>query len=200
MKDRQRVAALILAAGYSSRMGVLKPLVRIGGLTLVEMAVSLFLRAGVQDIRVIVGHRAQEILPTVDRLGAGRTYNPFYSEGMFCSVLAGVSDLGPDVEAFFVLPVDIPLVKPETVARLYMAYQSSRAGIVYPRFKGSRGHPPLISKGYVAPDLPRDLPGGLKALLRRYEKDSLDIDVEDEAILMDCDTQEDYLRLCAYIL
>jgi len=198
MMCRQSVAAVILAAGHSSRMGVFKPLLRIGGSTLLELAVRRFLGAGFEDIKVVMGHRTQEIIPVVDRLGVGQIYNPFYDEGMFSSVLAGVDALGPDTEAFFILPVDIPLVKPETLAELYLAYQTSHAGVVHPRFQGSRGHPPLISKSYVAPDLPRDLPGGLKALLRQYEKDALDIDVEDEAILMDCDTHEDYLRLCAY--
>jgi molybdenum cofactor cytidylyltransferase len=200
VKAVRRVVALILAAGYSSRMGALKPLLRIGGFHLVEAAVSRFMRAGFQDVRVVVGHRAQEIIPAVDRLGVEHIYNPFYSKGMFSSVLAGVGSLGIDVEAFFVLPVDIPLVKSETIAQLYSAYQNCPAVIVYPRFQGYRGHPPLISMGTMTKDLRGDFPGGLRALLRKYEEDALDVDVEDEAVLMDCDTQEDYSKLWDYYL
>ncbi len=205
---RKRIAALVLAAGASSRMGSLKPLLRIGGSRLVELAVIGFLRAGFPDVRVVVGYKAREIAPILDRLGVRHIFNPSHEEGMFSSVLAGVRSLDTDTEAFFVLPADVPLVRPETIAELHRAYRESAAGtadasiasprIVYPRFRGRRGHPPLIPTNYVAEDLPANFPGGLRALLRAREQDALDVDVEDEAVLMDCDTQEDFLMLRDY--
>lgn len=196
MRDLPKAAALILAAGRSSRMGGLKPLLILGSSMLLELAVAQFFKAGIEDVRVVLGHRAGEIIPVVERLGVKWILNAQYSEGMFSSVLAGVQDLDADVEAFFILPVDIPLVKPETIARLLSAYRNRRAKVVYPRFEGSRGHPPLIDASCLQEgDLSPDYPGGLRALLRRYESDALDVDVEDKAILMDCDTPEDYREL-----
>ena len=116
---------------------------------------------------------------------------------MFSSILAGLRSLEPDIDAFFLLPVDIPLVKPGTINALAMAYLGSGAGIVYPRFEGLRGHPPLVSRGLIA-DIPADCEGGLRAFLGRYEEQALDVDVTDQSILMDCDTHLDYLKLQAY--
>ena len=69
--------------------------------------------------------------------------------------------------------------------------------IIYPRFQGRRGHPPLISTACVA-GLPPDCDGGLRAFLGRYGAAALDLEVMDEAVILDCDTPEDYRRLQAY--
>jgi CTP:molybdopterin cytidylyltransferase MocA len=82
---------------------------------------------------------------------------------------------------------------------LLRTYHSSGALIIYPRFAGRRGHPPLISTTLVC-NLPPDCDGGLRAFLGRYGAAALDLEVMDEAVLLDCDTPEDYRRLQAYAL
>ncbi len=148
MKKPCRIAALVLAAGYSSRMGILKPLAFLGTHTLIEEAVTRFLRAGIDDVRVVVGHRADEIKPVVDRLGVRWIFNADYDRGMFSSVLAGVKSLEADVDGFFLLPGDIALVNPETIRALFDACDPDDPKIIYPRFDGRRGHPPLIPAAY----------------------------------------------------
>ncbi len=197
MRKEGCVAALILAAGYSSRLGALKPLQPLGSSTFLEEAVLRFRGAGVDDIRVVTGHRAEELAPLVSRLGVRAVFNPDYGQGMFASVRAGVRSLESGTPAFFLLPVDIPLVKPHTLMALREARNQSGALIVYPCFQGQRGHPPLISSGCVV-NLPRECPGGLRAFLSRLGAAALDLEVADEAILWDCDTPEDYHRLQAY--
>ena len=189
--------ALILAAGYSSRMGDFKPLLPLGRSTVLQEVVERFRRAGIEDVRVIAGHRADETGPVIERLGARKIFNADYDRGMFSSVLAGVKSFGPEIEAFFVLPVDIPLVKPATIAALAATYRSSGARIVYPRFEGLRGHPPIIS-AELAAGLPDDCEGGLAAFLGRYEDEAVDLDVIDQSISMNCNTRQDYLKLRAY--
>jgi CTP:molybdopterin cytidylyltransferase MocA len=191
------IAALILAAGYSSRLGAWKPLQPLGPSTLVGEGILGFRAAGVDDIRVITGHRAEELSPVLKKLGVREIFNPDYDQGMFASVRAGVSSLEPGITAFFLLPVDIPLVKPLTIKTLLQVYHRSGALIIYPRFKGRRGHPPLISTALVR-NLPPDCDGGLRAFLGRYSAAALDLEVIDEAVLLDCDTPEDYRRLQAY--
>lgn len=195
-EKREKIAALVLAAGYSSRMGAFKPLLPLGRSTVVQEAVERFRRAGIEDVRVTLGHRADEIGPVIDRLGARKIFNPDYDKGMYSSILAGVKSLEPDIEAVFVLPVDIPLVKPATIAALAATWRGSGAKIVYPRFEGLRGHPPIISK-QLADDLPEDCEGGLAAFLGRYEDQAKDLDVIDQSILMNCNTRLDYLKLKA---
>ena len=197
MKKPCRIAALVLAAGYSSRMGIFKPLASLGTHTLIEEAVTRFLRAGIDDVRVVVGHRADELKPVVDRLGVRWIFNADYDRGMFSSVLAGVKSLEADVDGFFLLPGDIALVNPETIRVLLNACDPDDPKIIYPCFDGRRGHPPLIPAAYLRQDLSSDYPGGLRAFLGSYEHSAMDMDVTDENVLLDCDTPMDYLALVA---
>jgi molybdenum cofactor cytidylyltransferase len=192
MTDTMRIVALVLAAGYSSRMGIFKPLAPLGESTPLEQAVARFHRAGVDDVRVVVGHRADDLAPVVERLGARCIFNEDYDRGMFSSVRSGLLSLESDVDAFFLLPADIPLIRLTTIRELLEAFDPSHPGIIYPSFEGERGHPPLISTALLPHDLPEDFPGGLRALLERLEESARDVEVTDQAILMDCDTPSDY--------
>jgi len=197
MSPGGNIAALILAAGYSSRLGAWKPLLPLGPSTFLEEAVRRFRAAGIEDIRVVTGHRAGELAPVLENLGVRGVFNPDYDQGMCASVRAGVRNLEPLIAAFFLLPVDIPLVKPRTIKDLLDTYRRGEARIIYPRFQGSQGHPPLISSACVA-DLPRVWEGGLRAFLSRYDHEAQDLEVMDEAVLLDCNTPEDYRRLLDY--
>ncbi len=146
-------------------------------------------------MRVVVGQRADEITPVLDRLGVRWVFNADYQLGMFSSVLAGVRSFGADIDCFFVLPGDIALVNPETIQALLNAYNRDDPKIIYPRYDGRRGHPPLIPAAYLRQHLPSDYTGGLRALLGRYEHNAMDMDVMDENILLDCDTPSDYQAL-----
>jgi CTP:molybdopterin cytidylyltransferase MocA len=195
MRKLPRIVTLVLAAGYSSRMGCFKPLAPLGTSTLIEECVTRFLRAGIVDVRVVVGHRADELTPLLDRLGVRWIFNADYDQGMFSSILAGVRSFEADVDCFFLHPGDIALVNPDTIRALLNACNPDDPKIVYPRFNGQRGHPPLIPSAYLKEDLSPDYPGGLQALVGRYEHSAMDIEVMDENILLDCDTPSDYLAL-----
>jgi molybdenum cofactor cytidylyltransferase len=190
------VVAIILAAGFSERMGEFKPLLPLGGRTTVERCVALFREAGIDDVRVVTGCRSSELEPLLEALGVCIVVNPGYREGMFSSVVAGVEYLGPEVDAFFLLPVDVPLVRPATIRRLLKFFlQEQGADVIYPRFRGMRGHPPLIAARHVRQIAAWQGGGGLKAALGQWEPKALDVDVADGNILLDMDTPEDYLSL-----
>jgi len=189
-----RVGAVIPAAGYSSRMGALKPLLPFGSSTAVEIAADLFLRSGIRDVIVVVGYRAGEIVPVLDARGIRWVLNRRYGAGMFSSVLAGVRCLGPDICAFFVLPVDLPGVRSETVGVLLDVYRRNPHSVIRPRFGNRGGHPPLVPVCCVPRDIPADLPGGLRTLLHRYRGSAIDVEVPDEGVIGNCNTPEDYRR------
>ncbi len=195
MKKEPKIAALILAAGSSARMGTMKALLPLGQSTLVEQTVQGFLAAGIGDVRVVVGHKAEEIIPVLVRSGVEWVLNSNYERGMLSSILAGMQGFDEAVEAFFVLPADIPLVKPETIRLLIEEFQKNRSMVVYPRMQGHRGHPPLISLACMDEKPAWDYPGGLRAFLGRFEEHAVEVDVIDEGILMDCDTPLDYQRI-----
>lgn len=197
-QGKDSLAAIIVAAGYSFRMKRFKPLLSLGGSTVLEQAVHSFLDRGIRDIRVVVGHRANELFPVLERLGVKTIVNPNFSEGMFSSVSAGVKSLNPEVLGFFLLPVDNPIVSRQTLETLQSSFFSTEFGIFYPSHKGVRGHPPLISRRYVDKVLAWNKPGGMRALLEQYEHDALDVQVVDPGILLDMDTVEDYHKMLIY--
>ncbi|TGE34428.1 DVU_1551 family NTP transferase [Desulfosporosinus sp. Sb-LF] len=196
------LAAIIVAAGYSFRMKRFKPLLSLGGGTVLEKAVHSFQKSGIRDIRVVVGHRANELYPVLDRLEVQTIVNPNFSEGMFSSVTSGVKSLSPMVKGFFLLPVDNPIVNRDTLKKLQNTFFTTEFGIIYPSHQGMRGHPPLISCRYVNNVITWNKPGGMRALLEQYEHDAIDVEVDDPGILLDMDTPEDYhqmLKYCGHI-
>ena len=191
------IAAVILAAGYSSRMGAFKPLLPFGASTVLERSIALFRGAGIADIRVVVGHRADDLLPLLARLQVRSLFNAHHAQGMFSSVVTAAASLEAESGAFFLLPVDLPLVRPQTVAMLLHAYRRGAGSILYPAFNGSRGHPLLLATSYRQVILSWQGDGGLRALLRQYQEDATSIETGDEGILLDMDTPADYERLRA---
>lgn len=188
-------SALILCAGYSSRMGSFKPLLPLGGETLVERIIRLFMDAGGVDVTVVLGHEAPAITAVLERYDVSVVINERYGEGMFSSVRAGVQQIDRKRRAFFLMPVDIPLVRQDTLQTLMNAFQKGDADVYRPCFRGSHGHPPLISSALIPAILNFSGPGGLRALLAHYGYSILDVAVEDPGILVDLDTPEDYLMV-----
>lgn len=185
-------AALILCAGRSSRMGGFKPLLPLGGETLIERAIGLFNGVGIGRVVVVLGHGADRVLPVLERSGIEPVINTRCDEGMFSSVQAGVSGLGGACGSFFILPVDIPLVRPDTLERLLEAFRTGDAEICRPSFRGRYGHPPLISAALIPAIRDFDGTGGLRALLACHGDRTAEVAVDDPGILLDLDTREDY--------
>lgn len=191
MRPASRLAGLVLAAGRSSRAPGFKPLLPLGGTTVIETTLGLLRRAGVSDITVVVGHNAAELLPVLSRLPVRCVLNADYDAGMFSSVVAGVKALPADAEAFFLLPADMPLVRSHTVRLLARSAAKVGADVAYPVFQGERGHPPLIA-ARLAPAIASWDGDGLRALLARHEASACDVAVVDEGVTLDIDTPDDY--------
>lgn len=195
-KKQLQISAVILAAGYSSRMGKLKALLPLGGETLLQRAVRIFKTAGITDIVVVTGYEHEKIQASITDTKVRIVFNPFFDREMFLSVKTGVAGLNPEAEAFYVLPVDTPLQSADLVLQMNEIF--TEAGpriIIHPCYKGRRGHPPLIGAGYINALLQWNGPGGLKAFLHEYRDQQLDVDLGDPYVLYDIDTPEEYLFL-----
>lgn len=188
------IAAVIIAAGYSSRMHDFKPLLPIGDKTLLETTVATFQEAGITDIVVVVGYQGDLLIPLVESMGLKWVANDHYHLGMFSSIQAGTGAISPTARAFFMMPVDIPLVKPETIKGLVAAYNHAEMAVLYPSFEGKRGHPPLISTGLIPKLLNSEDEGGLKVFLQQHGEAAY-LKVSDPGILVDIDTQASYEQL-----
>ena len=187
-----KLTAIILAAGLSTRMKAFKPLLPFDQSTVLEHSIKTFQTAGINSIQVVVGNQHNRIAEYLDTLNIPSIYNQNFHQGMFSSITTGIKSLNPDIEAFFLIPVDIPLVKPQTIKRLVTAFKRSSKNILYPSFAGTRGHPPLISTSYCQSILSWHGQGGLVNFLRQYEEDAQTIEMQDAGILLDMDTPEKY--------
>lgn len=191
-----RLAGLILAAGYSSRMGNFKPLLKLGGQTLLEWAVNLLRGAGAAEIGAVAGHRADELHPHLRRLDVRAMVNPHPEAGMFSSVVAGITAMAAcRADALAILPVDIPLVRLHTLRRLVEAFTAGRGQLVHPVFLGRRGHPPLIGSEHLPALAAWRGPGGLRGWFEQQQSRCVDIAVADAGILADADTPEQLRQL-----
>lgn len=196
MKDK--IAAIIIAAGYSSRMNYFKPLLKFGEETAIERLINMYRKSGVENVYVVTGHRSKDIMETIRDHDVRIVFNENYDMGMLSSIKEGVASLEEDIDGFFMQPVDIPLIKYQTIKRLIWEYQELDKGIIYPVFKGKRGHPPLIDCKYKSKIIEMRSDGGLKKILSAFERDSASVPVFDKTILMDMDFEKDYESLLDY--
>ncbi|TWI64788.1 CTP:molybdopterin cytidylyltransferase MocA [Desulfobotulus alkaliphilus] len=186
-------AVLILAAGKSSRMGQDKAGLPFGKHTVVEHLIALYKKAGLHAITVISGDNTPA-LEALD-LDARILPNPAAEKGMFSSVQRGFEALSPETQAFFVHPVDIPLVSCPTLLALMHAMETHPHKKAFiPVFQGEGGHPPLLRAELIPGLLAFSGKGGLRKFLET--SDVLEIPCPDAGILKDMDTPEAYRRLC----
>ena len=189
----RNLSAVILAAGFSSRMGEFKPLLPLGPNAVVDQVIGIFREAGVEDILVVIGHNIDAMRSHLQAAGVTLVENPDFETGMFSSVKAGVSRLNTASQGFFMLPVDIPLVRAGTIRRLGQALTETNADVVYPCFQGRRGHPPLIRRNIVAEIRQAGPDFTLRDILSRCTAEFLE--TPDRNILFDIDTMDDYREL-----
>jgi len=190
MKPPVRFAAIILAAGYSSRMEQFKPLLSLGKETMTDRVISMFAQNNV-DVFLVVGWNKEALLSGIKSRQMTIVENPDYQKGMFSSVVAGISCLPSNYESFFIMPVDIPLVRPATVHHLLDEAARYPGKIIYPTFFEHRGHPPLIPSSLIPSLLQWEADGGLKAFLHDREELAWEVPVPDRNILFDIDAAED---------
>ncbi|MUM76752.1 NTP transferase domain-containing protein [Pseudodesulfovibrio sp. F-1] len=187
-----RLAAVIPAAGLSSRMGRCKPLLPLGRGTVLSRCVDLFRNNRIDQIIVVTGNNRDEVSAEAFRAGAKPVHNERFKQGMFSSVLTGIGALKNDVSAFFLLPADTPLIRPETIGRLAETYRNARPALLYPRFLDERGHPPVIGRELLGDIVGHDGAGGLRTVLQRHEAAAMDLDTPDAGTVIDLDHPEDY--------
>ncbi len=182
------VDCLLLAAGASSRMGRWKPVLPWRGATVVEASAAAAL-AACSRVLLVVGHRGDELV----RLFAGRERveavpNPRYIAGLFSSIRAGIERVRS--ERFFVALADMPLVSPDLYLRLLGEPQ---ADAVRPVYRGTRGHPVLLSARVIPLIRDESEDSTLRNVLARVE--CRDVPVDDPGAVLDLDLPDDYDRL-----
>jgi molybdenum cofactor cytidylyltransferase len=190
-----RIAALILAAGASARMGRPKQLLDWGGKPLVRVAAEVALAAKLDPLLVVVGGAQAEVMEALAGLPLRIIANPDYAAGQSTSLRAGIAALGQSTDAVVVLLGDQPFVTAAIVERLIAEWDSSEAAIIAPTYAGQRGNPVLFGRA-VFPEL-LAVPGdqGARAVLAADRSRVHLVAFDDPRPLADIDTPEDYERL-----
>lgn len=187
-----RVAAVVLAAGESLRTQSPKMLLRLGNITLIEKVIDNILASVIRSITVVLGAWRDEILAVTVKLPVKAVYNEDYREGMLSSVICGIRSLPACTDAALIYPGDHPFISGALIDRMISVYSESGKGIVIPVCRGRRGHPILINKKYFSETENLDKDKGLRSLSERFTNDVFEYITDDEAVLFDIDTIEDY--------
>lgn len=190
-KGTPNVAALVLAAGRSARMGgTNKLLAEVDGVPMLARAANAALASLAASVTVVLGHEAEQ----GEALLAGRPLNvvrnPDYAQGMSTSLAAGLAALPAEAEAVVVLLADMPRVNASHIDRLIAAFDPKRPAIVVPMHDGRRGNPVLWPRELFSEMRAVTGDRGARALLERHAARIATVEM-DAAIHADVDTPDD---------
>ena len=198
MKNLQpKVAAVILAAGRSQRMGEHnKLLTTVGDLPMVSHVVGAALDSNVQQVVVVTGYEAEQVkqAPLLDRTEI--VFNADFASGMASSLRSGLDSVVQDMEGALILLGDMPLISAAQINELIVEFNPAmERDIVVPFKDGKRGNPVLWSKRYF-PAL-RALTGdtGGRVLMQENTGNIWDLPMLDDAIFVDFDTPDSLTHL-----
>ena len=186
------MVALILAGGESKRMNSPKMLLPFNGKTIIEKVIDNVVSSSVNQTIVVVGAYNDKIVEKIRDYPITYCYNANYKKGMITSVKCGFRSVPSVCEAVLVFLGDQPLIPPEIPDRLISTYRLQKKGIVIPVYDSRRGHPILISNKYRDEIEKLDENEGLRMLPIKFPDDILEVEINDDSILRDIDTQEDY--------
>lgn len=189
------ISAILLAAGESRRMGDFKQLLRLGEKTLVEHCVDNLLASRVDKVIVVAGHRASEVAGAIGARPVTLIQNDDYRSGMASSIKRGVQSISDEAEACLIALADQPQIGATVIDEVVAAYASARPLIVIPVFEGRNGHPIIVDLRLREEMMAMDLSEGLRSIVHAHSSETIQIEVSSQAVLEDCDFQEDYQRM-----
>ncbi len=190
------MAALVLAAGESSRMGRDKALLEYRGKTFLEAILSNLREAGINEIAVVLGHHASDIERGANLTGARVVINAEYKRGQASSFQAGLHVLA-DVDGVLLCLVDHPAAGPDVMRTLVARFFETGAPVVIPVYHGRRGHPVIIGSALFEALMSLASGDGADTVVRKYRDVTEWLDVEDAGVALDIDEPEDLRALQA---
>jgi len=187
-----RIAAVILAAGQSRRMGSEnKLLAEVAGKPMVRHVAEAVAASKAVSTTVVLGHEADAVRDSLGDLEPTFARNPDYAEGLSTSLKTGLAAVGDDIDGVIVCLGDMPKITPTIIDRMIAAFDPIEGrAIVVPTRRGKRGNPVLFAKrffeemGTVSGDV------GARHLIGNHEDVAVEIEIDDEAVLTDVDTPE----------
>ncbi len=186
------IAAVVPCAGDSRRMGRSKALLDAGGRSFVSAVVGSLVAGGCDPVIVVVGEGQEDEERRARAAGAHVLVNPEPGDGPITSVRLALAALAAGTAGLALLPVDHPLVRPETVQILLSAFREGEAPVVLPIHDGRRGHPVVFRSSVFGELLDPGLEGGARTVVHAHLEAATLVSVDDAGVVADIDTPEAY--------
>jgi molybdenum cofactor cytidylyltransferase len=187
-----RIAALLLAAGRSTRMGGANKLLEpIDGTPMVVRTATRLLASRARPVVAVLGNQADDIDRALGKLPVERVRNPAYAKGLSTSLKAGLAALPDDIDGVVVCLGDMPLITGRDIDRLIAAFNPLEGrAIIVPTRRGKRGNPVLWARRFFAEmaELAGDV--GAKHLIGEHAELVCEVEMDSDGVLVDIDTPE----------
>ena len=190
----KNVAAILLAAGRSKRMGAFKPLLPFGDKSIITTCIDKLRAAGIETIIVVLGYRAENLRKHLGHANVKFALNEDPTSEMSTSIARGVEELPPATQAVIIALGDHPVLDPEVIATLLNHWEQGDK-LLIPEFAGRGGHPVLVDLAFRTELLQLDSERGLKGLFKVHSAQTRRIPVTSPLIARDLDTWDDYRAL-----
>jgi molybdenum cofactor cytidylyltransferase len=190
--EAKEVAAVVLAAGRSTRMGGPNKLIEtIGGKPLVRIAAEEALASRAKPVIVVTGHQRDRIEAALEGLAVRFTHNPDFAQGLGTSLRAGIAAVPASADGAVICLGDMPQVDAGLIDRLVAAFAPEQGALaVVPTIAGKRGNPVLWSRRFFPELMAIDGDVGARNLIGRYGEAVIEVPVTGKGALTDIDTQD----------
>lgn len=192
MRRAAKIAALVLGAGRSQRMGARnKLLIRINGQFMIARVAAQIAEAGIEQCLVVTGHEAVEVRAALADSNAGFVHNPDYAKGLSSSLRAGIQALPRDVDGVLICLGDMPDIRASHLRKLIAAFDPVEGrSICVPAYQGKRGNPVLFGAQFFAEMMAVAGDTGAKHLIGEHSEQVCEVAMDDAAVLLDLDTPQ----------
>lgn len=187
-----KIAAIVLAAGQSRRMGAEnKLLAELDGKPMVRHVAEAVAASKASSMTVVLGHEADTVRAALADLKPSYAYNPDYAEGLSTSMKSGLAAVGEEVDGVVICLGDMPMVNTAILDKMIAAFDPVEGrAIVVPTRRGKRGNPVLFARRFFEEMARVSGDVGARHLIGNHEDLMVEIEVDDEAVLTDIDTPE----------
>jgi molybdenum cofactor cytidylyltransferase len=193
-----KIVGIILAAGLSKRMGVVKSLLPWGESFLLDRVIVNAYQSELAGLIVVLGYEAETISKKIDFKDSKVIINPDYSLGQSSSLRVGLDGVPADTDGAMFLLGDQPFVTAKIIDSLIHAFQKQPSSLIIPTHQGKRGNPVVVHRSIF--NMVKRITGdtGPRVLFRSLKEEIKEVEVFDPGIHLDVDTIDDYQRLIGF--
>jgi molybdenum cofactor cytidylyltransferase len=185
------IAAVLLAAGKSERMGRFKQLLPIDGKTFVEACADNLLASTAAEVVVVTGHNEAAVRAALADRRLRMVNNPDYESGMASSIRRGVESVAIPASGFLIALADQPLIGPDVLNQIISEYEHKSPLVMIPTYQGRKGHPIVLGAALKQELISMDLEIGLRQVTQAHADSTRFVAVASDSILIDFDSPGD---------